>query len=168
MFFVIEGSDKSGKTTLAKMLSEKYNLPIQHTGKPKTNDFVQEQLDIIANVKGPVIFDRSFLSEYVYAELWRGGCKITDEQFRMLEQKMYEKSVELGLDFVLVYAYAPAAIIKQRCIDEKEDLLQINQVDKCLELYEELFEKTSLSHIAYDSSVDSTEKIVSILHTLVG
>lgn len=159
MLCIIEGSDKAGKSTLAKHLSELYGLPVTHLSKPKTNDTFKEYSDLINNISSPMIFDRSYLSEYVYANLWRGGCKITFEQFRILDNKIMEKATSLNMGLVLVYAFAPFEVIKSRCIAEKEDLLQLDQIEKCQSLYQEIMAKTILPMVTYNSSVQQPKDI---------
>jgi thymidylate kinase len=166
MLCIIEGSDKAGKSTLAKHLSEVFNLECTHLTKPKTDDSFNEYSDMIDNIKGPMIYDRSFLSEYVYANLWRGGCKITNDQFRALENKIVLKAHELKLQVFVIYAFAPLEIIKERCIKEKEDLLQLDQVEKCQKLYSEIMSKTMLMKINYNSSTQLPKHISQLIGQL--
>lgn len=166
MLCIIEGSDKAGKSTLAKHLSEVFGLECTHLTKPKTDDSFTEYMDMINNIKGPMIYDRSFLSEYVYATLWRGGCKITDEQFRTLERQLVYKARELKLDTIVVYAFAPLEVIKERCIKEKEDLLQLDQVETCQKLYSEIMAKTMLCKINYNSSTQQPRHISQLIEQL--
>lgn len=166
MLCIIEGSDKAGKSTLAKHLSEVFGLECTHLTKPKTNDSFTEYSDMIDNIKGPMIYDRSFLSEYVYATLWRGGCKITDEQFKILEDKLKQKAIELNVKTFVIYAQAPFEVIKERCITEKEDLLQLDQVAKCQKLYGEIMAKTTLMRIEYNSSTQTPQNISNLIGTL--
>lgn len=165
---IIEGSDKAGKSTLAKHLSEVFNLDVTHLSKPKTKDTYTEYSEMIADIKGPMIFDRSFLSEYVYATLWRGGCKITSEQFRDLELKLINKVTrEIGIPLFVVHAHAPLEVIRERCIKEGEELLQLDQISKCQSLYRDIFSETSLLHWTYDSSVSKPESVSSIISEIL-
>lgn len=167
MLCIIEGSDKAGKSTLAKHLTEVYNLECTHLSKPKTTDTFKEYSDMIDSIQGPMIYDRSYLSEYVYATLWRGGCKITTEQFRILDQKILDKANQLGLGIVLVYASAPLEVIQERCIREKEDLLQLDQIARCQSLYQEIMAKTILPRVTYNSSTQKPEDISEVIKYIV-
>jgi thymidylate kinase len=166
MLCIIEGSDKAGKSTLAKHLSEVFGLKCTHLSKPKTDDTYKEYSDMIDNINGPIIYDRSFLSEYVYATLWRGGCKITNDQFRDLENKFVMKANELKLQNFVIYAHAPFEVIKYRCIKEKEDLLQLDQIAKCQTLYSEIMSKTMLKKIDYNSSTQQPKNISELITKL--
>ena len=168
MIILLEGIDKSGKSTLANLLSKEFGLPIQHLSKPKTDDVFSEYLKMISEIKGPVIFDRTFLGEYVYATLWRGGCKITQEQFRILEKKILDRAcAELGLPLFLIYAYAPIEVIKERCIKENEEWLKQEQIETCFKLYSEIMSQTSIDFIKYDSSIEKPEEIVNGINFLL-
>ena len=167
MLCIIEGSDKAGKSTLAKHLSEVYNLKCTHLSKPKTTDTFKEYSDMIDLIDGPMIYDRSYLSEYVYATLWRGGCKITADQFKILDQKIMDKANDLQIGIVLIYASAPLEVIKERCVREKEDLLQIDQIEKCQSLYQEIMAKTMLPKITYNSSVQKPENISELIKNII-
>ena len=167
MLCIIEGSDKAGKSTLAKHLSEVYNLECTHLSKPKTTDTFKEYSDMIDDIEGPMIYDRSYLSEYVYATLWRGGCKITAEQFRFLDNKIIGKASELNLGIVLIYASAPLEVIQERCVREKEDLLQLDQIEKCQSLYQEIMAKTIIPKITYNSSIQKPENISELIKNIL-
>jgi len=77
---IFEGSDQSGKTTLAKKVQEMINMPIMHFGIPdKHTDFSNEYIkDIQKNDFQPIIFDRSYMSEIVYGDIFRNGTGITN------------------------------------------------------------------------------------------
>jgi tRNA uridine 5-carbamoylmethylation protein Kti12 len=164
MIIFIEGIDKSGKSTLAKYLAKAFNLEIQHLSKPKTKDPFIEYSDLIENLTSPIIYDRTFLGEYVYANLWRNGCTITPEQFRYLEAKLLNRCTnELKLPFYLIYACAPKEVIEQRCLLEKEELLQIDQIEKGLALYAEIMAQTQLPFLIYSSDSSSPSDICNLI-----
>lgn len=70
---VIEGCDGTGKTTLCKKLAEKYGWDIVHvTSKdPNDFDFYKETLR-----KTNVIFDRHFIGELIYPEVYNRDPKL--------------------------------------------------------------------------------------------
>jgi hypothetical protein len=82
---ILEGSDCSGKTTLAKEL-EKCGYKIIHNGPPKENEdpltVYEDQLD--AAVKVPTVFDRLHIGEMIYGPILRGKSRITMDQFEEL------------------------------------------------------------------------------------
>lgn len=152
----IEGCDNTGKTTLAKKLAEAFNLDYTHCAKPKTDNPFLEYSDMIDSIQKNSVFDRGYLGEFVYSNLWRGGCKITPKQFEELDLACHMKFQYT----ILIHATAPIEVIKDRCVKEKEELLKLDQVQKCAELFEEVVGRCSLPKIVYDSSVQTPEDIV--------
>jgi thymidylate kinase len=160
----IEGVDNSGKSTLAKQLAEAFNLEYRHCAKPKTDNPFLEYKELIKSVKVPTVFDRGFLGEFVYSQLWRGGLSMKMDEFTQLDDLCMEL---FGCKSVAIHADAPTHIIKQRCISEKEDLLQLNQIEKCQSLFREIMYHTKLPVISYFSHTqnpaDIIEKLVNYL-----
>lgn len=66
MQIILEGCDGTGKSTLAKKLAEKYNLSNIHLTRydPTTYFFYSTIFK-----KTNVVFDRSYISEYIYPKL---------------------------------------------------------------------------------------------------
>jgi len=102
---IFAGADKSGKTTLAKMLAEKLNIDYYKKNKQcglfhdniasyhslmYDNDIL---LDIIKQKKTGIILDRSFICEYSYSKTYNRHTnfikiKELDEQFYKLNAKI--------------------------------------------------------------------------------
>lgn len=74
MAIILEGPDNSGKSTLAKVLSELTGWPIEHSGGPgKESDFQARLLRDIDLMQQKVIMDRSFIiSDSIYSPACRG------------------------------------------------------------------------------------------------
>lgn len=87
MVIIIEGLDRTGKTTLANKLSERFNIPIYKKDREELgNTFFDDELinlgDSVATIKlfnselfkgRHVILDRFHWSEYVFNIVDRGG-----------------------------------------------------------------------------------------------
>lgn len=155
MLIIIEGPDNTGKTTLAQHLQETFVLDYLHCSKPKTNNPYLEYMELADSIKKPTVIDRAHLGEYVYGNLWRDGCSITDQQFVDLDIKFMEKFAFV----VVIHADAPTHIIKERCLREKEELLQLDQIHKCRNLFSEIMRKTQIPVIKYNSYVMLPEDI---------
>ena len=70
MFVIIEGLDRSGKSTLANSIKNKFEyFEIVHCSKPKTDDPYQEYLEMFQKYDGKdVIFDR-FILENMFIQI---------------------------------------------------------------------------------------------------
>lgn len=74
MRIILEGADGTGKTTLAKILADKYGLEIQHctADDPKDFYFYKESLR-----KENIIWDRHTIGELIYPIVFDREAKIT-------------------------------------------------------------------------------------------
>lgn len=91
--FIIDGPDGTGKTTLAKKLSNAYNIPILHLTyytDPvkheaqfiKATEMIKEW---ICTGEGGFIIDRYILSEFVYRKIYRPDCPLIKDAELMYE-----------------------------------------------------------------------------------
>jgi thymidylate kinase len=160
MIVIIEGCDRTGKSTLAKKIAETIGAEVIHCGKPKTDNPFQEYLEQLVQLD-PLkhhVFDRFYLGEYVYSTLWRGGCKITSGQFKLLDM------VAAGLHkAIVIHANADINTIIERCKKDGEDLLKPEQIEKCVDLFNQIIYHTNLPVITYDSDVSQPLEIASIV-----
>lgn len=156
----IEGTDKAGKSTLAKKLAETFKLEYRHCSKPQTNNPYQEYKDLINSITKPTVFDRGYLGEFVYSQLWRGGLSMTPAQFKELDKLCLEK-----FRVISIHARAPISVILERMEREKEELLKPDQVQRCKNLFEEIMLTTELPVLEYHSSHQQPSEIVDkLLH----
>ncbi|HEY0937547.1 MAG TPA: hypothetical protein VGD91_27885 [Trebonia sp.] len=74
---VLDGCDGTGKTTLAQDMRAQYGYRVIHSGRtPDGIDLVRRYRRILA-VPGPVVLDRSFISELVYGPLFHGRSRLS-------------------------------------------------------------------------------------------
>ena len=162
MFVIIEGLDRSGKSTLANSIKNKLDyFEIIHCSKPKTDDPYQEYLEMFQKYDGKdVIFDRFYLGEYVYSNLYRGGCKITPFQFWTLDMLAQRNAA------CLIYSKTSPEVILKRCIDTNEgkDVFDFEKdIDKASNLFDEIIKSSCLSESCceqYDSSFHTQDEFV--------
>lgn len=92
MRVILEGCDGTGKTTLAKILAEKYNFDVchctQHDGKDY--DFYFQTLR-----KENVIWDRHTLGELIYPEIFERDPQITLEEVADLMRYVKENNIKI-------------------------------------------------------------------------
>lgn len=111
---IIEGPDNSGKSTLAKHLSTKFNLPIIHSGGPakskdeiflRTVDFFDDHLNLCIRDRFPCI------SEPIYTMLREGEPHFSGEILAVFLKSLIQ--------------YNPLIIL---CMPPKEKALQGHQM----------------------------------------
>lgn len=107
MRIILEGCDGVGKTTLAKILAEKYNLDICHCTQRDAADysFYKE-----TTRKDDIIWDRHTIGELIYPEIFGRKQQIGIEDARLVMHYFKEQG---GKAFVLT---ADDEIIKQRLL----------------------------------------------------
>jgi thymidylate kinase len=74
---VLEGCDGTGKTTLATALATQHNYALVHSGRtPDGADLIGRYQAILAR-PGPLVLDRSFISELAYGPLLHGRSRLS-------------------------------------------------------------------------------------------
>ena len=179
---IVEGPQGTGKTTLTNYLrdnmpgSNLYRLSGQKDKSTNGRDYsvlmysagLMNYLDVMKNVKMDLIFDRTFITEEVYARL---GYK--DYSFTEVYKRLLERLVELDYDI-----YYFSLFLKQISLFEKR--LQrdshhnyqafslensLNQQNTYIEVSDELkeYDRINVYDIAMDDFDESYEKIGKIL-----
>lgn len=89
---IIEGCDGTGKTTLIKKLKSFYGIDsIRLTYRdPKDFNFYYRLLE-----KTDCIFDRNFLSEVVYADIFNRKCELNTELVELLINKVHKLKIPI-------------------------------------------------------------------------
>ena len=126
MVIIIEGLDRTGKTTLANKLSERFNIPIYKKDREEFGDTLKEDElinlgDSIATVKlfnselfkgRHVILDRFHWSEYVFNMVDR--CAILGEKYLNL---VYEEMNNNPSNYIVIHMH-PTNLL--RCVNDDE------------------------------------------------
>ena len=99
MIIVLEGSDCTGKSTLAQEFVKR-GFKYEHFGVPAPDeDLFKTYTDALLNAQGDVVFDRLHVGALVYAEIMRNsqGPMITVTELRLLNRLI------LGLGGAIVF-----------------------------------------------------------------
>lgn len=161
MIVLIEGIDKSGKTTLIREISR--ILPgstvFKNKIKPGKGDLeigriagIYQGAYQLANAGTKLIlFDRSHITEIVYSYLrgYESSSKIT---WNLIERELLQGAV-------IIYNYAPPSVIQRRFKEEKEEYLPTEEIEHILNRYEACLDSTTLPVLPL-SSLDPVDSNV--------
>lgn len=127
MKIILEGCDGTGKTTLAKILAEKYGLDVCHCTQhdAKDYDFYRQTLR-----KENVVWDRHTIGELIYPKVFGRKQDIGTEDARLIMHYAKEEDVKV---FVLT---CDPEIIKKRLLGRgTEDYRIIKNYEKINHLF---------------------------------
>jgi len=145
---VLEGENKTGKSTLAKLLVKKYGFQYVKCSQPKGDPYVEYMRKINA-IKKPTVFDRMYIGENVYGPIYRGKSMLSPEQNRNLEMALMSKNT------VVIYCSDSAKNIRSRFSEEQwADEKKIEQV---LALYEKVLDDVHLP--IYDHMMETVQDL---------
>jgi len=141
---IIEGCDKTGKSTLANELAERLNYNLVHLGVPEHEDHYQYLADLIESNKQGVIFDRFHWGDYVYGGITNKERLLDWGEFNMLEARM----AKLGA--IVIYCSAPVFKIAQRFKKDGEKLIPEIRIQDILDRYTEIARSSNLPTYEHD------------------
>lgn len=148
MLLLFEGVDKSGKTTLITKFRELSGMPVFKNLVKPTNDRFEigrvngvyigaYQLACLGNED--YIFDRSHITEQVYSKVKRGYEP---------EEKYWSKWEEENKHRVFtVFVDTPSDILARRFKEDKEEYVNIEEIEDLQKMYKAYIEKSPLSLI---------------------
>lgn len=130
MKIILEGCDGTGKTTLAKILAEKYGLDICHCTQHDAADYDFYRQTVR---KENVVWDRHTLGELIYPTLFDREAKIGIEDARLVMHYAKEEKVKvfvLTADLNTIYNRLEA-----RQNEDKRILANVNYIDSYFKHY---------------------------------
>lgn len=133
--FILEGSDQSGKSTICNKLSSLFSYPIFHYKYPYTHSDMLFEYSYKLKEKNPYIFDRNFMSEMVYGELFRNSIKIYEYLPELISKYKQKKYI-----LILCHPFSFKFI-------ERKEFFQKEQIFQAREKYFSLFNKIDLPKI---------------------
>lgn len=150
---IIEGLDKTGKSTLAKFLSEKTGKPIKKFSNPKGTEDVAVEYVLFAAGAQSCIVDRMHLSEMAYGPVLRGKSDVDESVQRLIEGLLAERGSTVG-----VFCYANREELERRFKEDGEDLIDASQIQEIEENFEKALRTSRMSWIMYKVG-DDMEKV---------
>lgn len=167
---IIEGCDNSGKSTLAKQLSERLGITVHHSGgPPKDDNEIRSRHDFVVSslaIRTKIIFDRvPCISDQVYGPIIRGYSPLDEDDMAELNDH---------LDFPILYCRAPTKILMEVVNDHEthgfdtvEHLLGVEQnALRIIQRYDEMV--SMLPHITYDYTGSGSTVTIDRLVTMIG
>lgn len=167
MILILEGADLTGKTSVAHKLSELTGMPQTgiwidlNTPKPAVISVAKTLIHLLTAVKPNVIFDRSFISEYVY------GSILGRETSYILPLIEEWKSIS---DCCLIILTASDKILEERYYLRGDDYVCLADIIKINNGYLRLGEMISQyidTHII-DTSHLSIDQIAKVILEMIG
>jgi thymidylate kinase len=105
---VLEGLDRTGKSTIAEMFA-RVGYHVYHARyNPYYADMAQFYQRLIQEAVVPAVFDRSFISEAVYGPVLRRGSRLLTEEFLVLLEHLAAR------DFIVIYLRERPEIVRAR------------------------------------------------------
>lgn len=145
MIIVLEGENKTGKTTLATYLVQKHGFEYIKCSQPKGDPYV-EYMKILKKIERKpgkkYVIDRFLYGERVYGPIYRGKSMIDDNKQRNIELKL------MSLNTLLIYCHDTVKEIAARFDKEGEEFAVKSKIKEALRLYKETIEKTVL-HVRF-------------------
>lgn len=163
MVIVVEGVDKSGKSTLVETIAKSFpGIMIKITDKPKNSDKIERAkiithysriMDLIErNPNVNIILDRFFPSELCYS-IKRGYEAKEDKFFDWVQDWFRER------DHLFIFCHPGESVIEKRITDVPDDYVTKDENLMILKRYEDFFRNAKLNSLRVNTNVE-TQKIV--------
>jgi thymidylate synthase len=155
---ILEGCDKTGKSTLAHALGEKLGWRVVASGPPTTNWPAAEYADVLTDPE-PLILDRFHLGELVYGPLYRQS-NTSPLQLGLVETLLNARGA------FLVLLEDTVAAIQRRFHTEHETFALAADIPAILAKFRQVYEWSMVAKIRATLDVDNLEAQVSRIATM--
>lgn len=172
MRIIVEGVDKSGKSTIIEKMKNRFEYGIAIKNMIKPRDTSQEETDRICRIYEDIeimsqnvdpnhvfILDRYYQSEMVYSIL-RGNDRLVDQNFKNWVRDM-ENALRHNTLFVLIET--DAETVAERFKKCKEDFVKEDQIRMLQDRYNQVFEMSTLPKIKLDTTKIGIEKSLELI-----
>ena len=147
---ILEGHDKSGKSTIATALSEQLNIPIfkvvrnKYWWDPEINlKYLTEGItQFIEQTKTSVILDRWVPSDYMYSKLF--NRPINYDTIFNIDERLSK------LNTTIIYCHKNKEAFEFD--EEDKEFINMTMYDKMTELYREYSDKSKCNHLWLNTS----------------
>ena len=112
---ILEGPDKSGKSTLAESL-RCLGYSVMHSPyNPNHENIYKYYQNLIIQPTSPVVFDRMFISEMTYGETFRGSSRLTEEDYINLLKQLSDNG------YILFYLRDDLQRLRERLLADSDN-----------------------------------------------
>ena len=134
MKIVLEGCDGTGKTTLARILADKYGLDICHCTQKDAADYAFYRQTLR---KENIVWDRHVIGELIYPEIFDRKPQIGTEDARLVVHHGKEEGVKF---FVLTTSSEDIAErLLKRGTEDPKILARYREIDSRFKFYADQF-----------------------------
>lgn len=148
MNLIIEGSDGAGKTTVIEYLQMLLEYPVvkgsDFSHATQGNGYLFNKFMKLTELEN-TIFDRSHLSNRVYAQLYKDYSILTPEQVRIAEEKLKPKSM-------LFYLHADLDEVIKRVSNRGDDYVKLDMISSIRDKYEEVLSESTFDTVRIDTT----------------
>lgn len=150
-FIWIIGSDGSGKSTIAKGLSNYLGYNVHHFGPEKSyEEGKNSYFNFIKNTNQGVILDRFSEGEAIYAPIYRNYDG--SNYFPELEKEIMNK-----FNPILILLQPPLQVVLDRIKVRGEDFVKPQDIEYCYDKITDIFNDSILPKIVIDTSRNTIE-----------
>ena len=151
MYIVIEGVDKTGKTSLSNFLSKRLKLPIKKFSRPIGDPYCEYMEYLLLDDK-PAILDRFYLGELVYGPVKRGKSELSDREWFNIEMTMMAHKP------FLIYSSTDTKKIQDNFKKDGENYTQAKDVVPLKKAYKSAIDHSQLKWHHFDYQKDKNYK----------
>lgn len=140
---LLEGLDKSGKSTIANWLKDNYDFEIIKFSAPKKGDDVYKiYLDTLNKLKPykNYVIDRMHWSEAVYGPIYREKSQLDQDKLWNIDEKINE------LNGIVVYCFNDIHWFERKFKEDKEEFTQLEDIMNLIEAYKKVEEKSATTN----------------------
>jgi hypothetical protein len=154
---ILEGLDRTGKTSVAEMF-EKQGFELIHISAPTkgttTDQYIGEWVDFLTSIQGRnIVLDRSHYGELVWAPVYGRQPLLDDESMEILRE------IEANMEVTRILMYDPDSKAHwQRCVSNGEPLTQ-PQFVKARALFSAMADKYDFARKTLKDFPDATQPL---------
>lgn len=148
MLIILEGHEAVFKSTVAKKLQDKLNIPVIKGSSFELSTCSNEELFNYFKefaAKDDVIYDRFIYSNQTYATIYNDYTILSDEQRHYIEDLIKDKAI-------IYYLFADDETIKERIKKRGDDYVDTSMVSRINKLFSKNISESPLKVVWYDTT----------------